>query len=252
MSCSALCFSLVTGHWSLVTAAQLPSLFRGVVVADSPLGVRVVSVEATSQAYLADLRPEDLIVRVHDREVHSIDEFAALSQALQGRAVSATVLVFRNGAPREVTVHLYSYPVLREWGIEFLPEHDMRFAQSSVGGDYWVRLGRGFEGAGKDADALQAYLNSLHNVPTDAAIAVKIATLFARIGQQRLREGSLAAGLGSLRQGMLVMQKLFEHPLTEEQLRTIKEQLHETLRAIKQAAASPPKKSRTLANQTAV
>ena len=87
-------------------AAQLPSLFRGVVVADSPLGVRVVSVEEGSQASLADLRPEDIIVRVEAREVHSIDEFAALSATLKGHAASATVLVFRNGAPRELTLRL--------------------------------------------------------------------------------------------------------------------------------------------------
>lgn len=218
-----------------VFAAPLPSLFRGVVVADSPLGVRVVSVEETSQAYLADLRPEDLIVRIRDTEIHSIEEFAALSKTLQGHAMVATVLVFRNGAPREVRVHLYSYPVLREWGIEFLPDHDVRFAEPSVGSDYWMRLGRGFEEAGKDAEALNAYLNGLHNTPTDAAIAVKVAAIFSRTGQQRLREGALAAGLASLHQGMLVMEHLFDYPLTDEQLRVIKAQLQQTLQAIRDA-----------------
>ena len=51
---------LVPGPGSLVLLAaegQLPSLFRGVVVAEGPVGVRVVRVEETSQAYLADLRP---------------------------------------------------------------------------------------------------------------------------------------------------------------------------------------------------
>ena len=38
------------------SVANLPSLFRGIVVADSSSGVRIVSVEDGSQAFLADLR----------------------------------------------------------------------------------------------------------------------------------------------------------------------------------------------------
>jgi len=67
-------------------AGQRPSLFRGVVVADSPLGVRVVSVEDASQASQADLRPEDIIIRVDGADVGSIDAFAMFSEALKGRA----------------------------------------------------------------------------------------------------------------------------------------------------------------------
>ena len=50
---------------STVHAKGWPSLFRGVVVADSQVGIRVVRVEDASQAHLADLRPEDIIVRVN-------------------------------------------------------------------------------------------------------------------------------------------------------------------------------------------
>jgi len=64
-----------------------------VVVADSGLGVRVVSVEEGSQPHQADLRAEDVIVQVDGREVHSIDEFAILSRAMKGRATRATVRV---------------------------------------------------------------------------------------------------------------------------------------------------------------
>ncbi len=232
-------YSLSTVHCPLSTVlgAQWPSLFRGVVVADSPLGVRVVSVEEASQAYWADLRPEDIIVRVDHTELHSIDEFAKCSTALKGRAVSAAVLIFRNGAPRELRVHLYSYPVLQAWGLEFLPDHDVRFAQPETGREYWTRLARGFETSGNDTEALSAYLNALHNVPTDVDSAVHVATLLSRAGQQRLQAGALAEAFAILQRATLVMERLFEFPLSEEQLTRIKAQLQGTLQAIQRAAA---------------
>lgn len=214
-------------------AAELPSLFRGVVVADSPVGVRVVSLEESSQAYLADLRPEDIIVHIQGREVRSIDEFAVVSHELKGRAVRATVLVFRNGLPRELTLHLYSVPVLREWGVEFVPDHDVHFADPMIGLDYWRRLGRGFEEAGKPTEALDAYLNGLHNVPTDVATALKVMDLFSRASQQHLTDGELADGIASLQQALAMMEKLFDEPLTEDQLQAIKRQLEETLRTLR-------------------
>ena len=233
--------SLVACRLSLTIAfaAQLPSLFRGVVVADSPLGVRVVSVDASSQALLADLRPEDIIVSVNSTEIHSIDEFAALSSALKGRAVAATVLIFRNGTPQEIALHLYSYPILRTWGVQFLPDHDLRFAQAQVGLDYWTRLGRGFEEANKPAEALNAYLNGLHNVPTDVPTAFKVSELSLRLSQQQLSAHALAEGMASLQQSLLVMEKLFDSPLSDEQLRTIKGRLEETLKTLHQLSIRP-------------
>jgi len=238
------CCVLVTGHWSLATAfgAQRPSLFRGVVVADSPLGVRVVSVEESSQASLADLRPDDVIIRIHGQEVHSLDEFATLSTALKGRTVEADVLVFRNGNPHELLLHLYSYPILREWGVEFVPDHDVRFAEPRVGLDYWRRLGRGFEQAGKPAEALDAYLNGLHNVPTDAATALTVSRLFSTVSQQRLKDGALAEGIASLNNAVLVMRKLFDYPLSSEELQAIKQQLEETLRTLRQVSEKASKR----------
>ena len=230
--------SLATSHYSLVTASQLPSLFRGVVVTNSPLGVRVVSVEETSQAYLADLRPEDVIVRVDDHDIHSIDEFAMVSNVLKGQMVRAAVLVFRNGEPRELSIHLYSYPVLREWGLEFMPDPDIRFAQAEVGLAYWTRLGRGFEQAGKPAESLNAYLNGLHNVPTDVATALKTSELFSQLSQASLAKGALADGVASLRQALTITEHLFDYPLTDEQLQTIKVRLTETLEALRRLTRS--------------
>jgi len=214
-------------------AAQLPSLFRGVVVADSPLGVRVVSVEESSQAYQGDLRPDDIIVRIREAEVHSIDEFAVLSNALKGQAVSSSVLVFRNGQPHELTLHLYSYPILREWGIEFVPVHDIRFAEPGVGLDYWRRLGRGFEEAGKLQEAFDAYMNGLHNVPRDPETALKASELSSRLSQQRVDAGELAEGVADLHQALLIMEKLFDYPLTDQQLQSIRRQLQQTLEALR-------------------
>jgi hypothetical protein len=233
LSLVACCLSL-----SSVFAGSWPSLFRGVIVADSQVGVRVVSVEESSQAFQADLRPEDIIVSVDGSEVRSIDEFAGLSTSMKGRATLATVVVFRRGAPREIRVHLYSYPVLRTWGIEFIPEHDLRFAQAHIGLEYWTRMGRGFEEARKPGDALNAYLNGLHNVPADAATALKVAELFASIGQEHLRRRRLAEGIGSLGQAVLVFEKLFDYQMTDDELQRIKHQLEETLLALRAARSS--------------
>ena len=221
-------------------AGQWPSLFRGVVVADSPVGVRVVSVEESSQAFHADLRAEDLIISIDGHEVRSIDEFAATSLALKGRAALTTVLVFRHGVPREIQVHLYSYPILQRWGVEFIPEHDLHFAEPQVGLEYWARLGRGFEEARNPAEALKAYLNGLHNVPTDDATALNVAELFSRLGQQQVQAGQLREGMTSLRDALLMMEQLFHGPLTDAQLETIKRQLEDTLHALRATRSVGP------------
>ncbi len=231
--------ALVAGCWLLVAvveAGQWPSLFRGVVVADSSLGVRVVSIEAGSQAQRADLRPEDLIVRVGDRPVRTIDEFAELSQQLLGRAVEATLVVFRRGSPRELRLHLYSYPLLDAWGVEFVPEHDVRFAQPDTGAAYWQRLGRGFEVARQPSRALHAYLNALHQVPNDRALAFKVTALSTQAGRDALRDGRLLEGVTSLRQALVMMDHLFDTPLTSEQLEQLRDHLRDTLTALRKIA----------------
>ena len=217
-----------------VFAAPRPSLFRGVVVADSPLGVRVVSVQDASQAALADLRPEDIIVRIREADVHSIEEFAALSNALKGTAVSAPVLVFRNGTPRELRLHLYSYPILQRWRIEYIPDYEVRFADPTVGLGYWTRLGRGFELADKPAEALDAYLNGLHNVPTDTATALRVSALFADVSRQRLREQATGEGVRLLRQAVVMLAGLFETPMSDAQLQAIRDQLKQTVHTLRE------------------
>lgn len=216
-------------------AGSLPSLFRGVVVADSQLGVRVISVDEASQAYAADLRHGDLIIRINDSEVHSIDDFAAVSTQLKGKAVRATIVIFRNGSPKELTMHLYSYPLLHAFGIEWVPEHDVRFAQAEIGRDYWVRLARGFETAGQNQKALDATLNALHNVPADREVAFSAAMLSSKVGQEQVKAGNFPEGLSSLRNGLLITQKLFDGPLTDGQLSRVKDQLKATLQAIRQS-----------------
>ncbi len=225
------------GFAGTAAALQLPSLFRGIMVANSPVGVRVVSVEDASQAFLADLHAEDVIVSIEDQEVHSIDDFATLSERLRGRAVQARVVVFRRGSPLTLQLHLFSYPVLRAWGIQFVPEHDLRFAQPEIGLAYWSRLGRGFEDAGKPADALNAYLNGLHNAPQDLPTAMKAAELLSRVSQQRLADGHLPDGLARLHQTIAMLQRLFDQSLTDEQLRTVKRLLEDALHALRTAAA---------------
>jgi len=218
----------------------LPSLFRGIVVADpadggtgSPRGVRVVSVEDTSQASLADLRPEDIIVRINDAPVTSIDEFAVTSRALQRSAIKATVLVLRNGQPRELLVHLYSYPILRQWSLSFVPEHDMRFAEPRAGVAYWARMGRGFETAGNLEQALNAYLNALHNDPTQVDVALKASELLWRLAQARLKDRRLPDALMAIQQGTVLLGRLFDHPLDDAQLQAVKSHLEDTLETLR-------------------
>lgn len=234
---------MTLGALASAEAGQLPSLFRGVVVANSPLGVRVVSIDETSQAYGADLRSDDLIVRVNEAEVHSIDDFAAVSNQLRGKVIQASVVVFRNGLPKQLLLHLYSYPVLNAWGIEWVPEHDLHFAQPEIGRDYWMRLARGFETANQNQKALNAYLNALHNLPADRQAAFSAAIVSSAIGQEQMKSGNFPEGLTSLRNSLLITQKLFDGPLSDEQLSAVKDQLKTTLQAIRQAPPRFPRKT---------
>ena len=238
--CVASLFLLTYSRTHLLTseAAELPSLFRGVVVADSPVGVRVVSVDEASPAARADVRPDDIIIRVNDQELHAIDEFAALSMRLKGRATSAQVLVFRDGSPIELRLHLFSDPILQAWGVEVVPDYDFRFADPRVGFEYWRRLGHGFEIAQDSERALNAYLNALHNVPTDTATALKASQLFCQISQRQLAQGRLADGTIALRHAVQLMEKLFAQPLDTEQLQVIRQQLQATLEGLRQTAAA--------------
>jgi membrane-associated protease RseP (regulator of RpoE activity) len=233
---------LVAGCWLqlFVFAAERPSLFRGVVVADSPVGVRVVNVEEASQAALADLRAEDVIVQVGDADVRSIDDFAALSIALKGRTALVRVLVFRNGVPKELSLHLYSYPVLREWKVAFIPDHGIRFAEPRTALDYWRRQGRGFDGAGKTGEALDAYLNGLHHAPTDAPTALKASELCSRLSREQLARGRTAAGIASLRTAVLLLERLFDYPLSTQELESVRAQLRSVLDTLKTSTATTP------------
>ncbi len=218
-----------------LSASQLPSLFRGVVVADSPAGVRVISVEEQSQAFLANLRPEDVIVSINGTSVHSIDEFATWSSQAKGQAIKAMVVIRRNGDPKELLFHLYSYPVLTHWGLAFVPDYDLRFAEPRAGLEYWARLGRGYETAGNQEAALNAYLNALHNEPTFVDAAVKVSDVLWVIAQQRLAAHKVSGAVQALEQETRLLNKLFEYPLTDEDLLNLKRRLEETIRIIHQS-----------------
>jgi membrane-associated protease RseP (regulator of RpoE activity) len=232
---------LVLAHSVTAQVKEWPSLFRGVVVAEAPFGVRVVSVEASSQAAQADLRPEDLIMRVDETPITSLEEFAGTSRRLKGRTASAQVLVVRNGAPRTIRLHLYSYPLLRAWGIEAVPNTDLRFAQPQIAQAYWIRQGRGFAIAGKLAEARDVYLNALHHVPEDAAVALTVVSLDAQLAEQALRARAVAQAAGSLAEALGILQHVFERPLTDDQLRTIQEEMADILKALR--STSPQQSS---------
>ncbi len=227
-----LLFATLHSSLTTVSAEQLPSLFRGVIVAGSALGVRVVSIEEDSQAALADLRPEDIIIRINDTPLRTIDEFAVVSQALKRSATKAGVFVLRNGEPRELLVHLYSYPVLRRWDLTFVPDHDIRFAEAKTGVAYWMRLARGFETAGRLDQALNATLNALHNDPGDLDVALRASELLSRIARAKLAAHQLGEALIAIREGTILLGKLFEQPLDAAKLQAIKSQLEATLHAL--------------------
>ena len=214
-------------------AAQLPSLLRGVVVADGPFGIRVVSVEERSQAALLDLRAEDVIIEINELPVRTIDEFAVVSQALKGRVSQAPVIVLRNGQPRELTLHLYSVPILQRWGLSFVYEHDIRFAEPAAGMAYWSRLGRGFEVAGNDEQALNAHLNALHNTPDDLQTAMAADQLLWKIARARLEAGQRADAIGTIQQATALLERLFEQPLEDGDLRRVRQELALTVASLR-------------------
>ena len=232
-------YSLPTTHYSLTgEAAAFPSLFRGITVVDSPVGVRIVSVEENSQAALADVRPDDIIIHVNEDEVHSIDDFAMVSKRLKGHATSATLLVFRQGQPLELRLHLYSYPILKTWGIEVVPNFDVRFAETRIGLDYWRKQGQDFERAGDIESALDAYINALHNVPDELDTAVAMSRLFCQLSQRYFTKRQWREGVAALQQAVLMLEKLFDQPLNSQQLHIVKEQLQSVKDQIRQALAS--------------
>ena len=217
----------------LADAGQMPSLFRGVVVVDHPLGARVVSVEDASQAALADLRSDDIIVQLNDTAIKTIDEFALVSQTLRGQAASARVIVWRNGQPHELLVHLYSYPILREWELAFVPEHDLRFVEPHAGLAYWLRLARGFETVHDAEHALNAYLNALHHDPSQVDVAVQASELIWEVARARLAQHRLPEALTAIQQGTTLLNHLFDHPLDGVQLQVVKHQLQDTLELLR-------------------
>ena len=200
---------------------------------DNPLGARVVSVEEASQAALADVRSDDVIVQINDTAIKTIDEFAILSQTLRGQAVKARVVVLRDGEPRELFVHLYSYPLLREWDLYFVPEHDLRFLEPKAALAYWLRLARGFETAHDAEHALNAYLNALHQDPAQVDVAVQASELIWAIARARLAQHRLPDALAAIQQGTTLLNHLFDHPLDGVQLQLVKHQLQETLELLR-------------------
>jgi len=208
------------------------------VVADSPLGVRVISVDERSQARMADLRPEDIIVRINDMSIRSIDEFAVISQGFKGKMEKATVTVLRDGDPRELAMHLYSYPILKQWGVEFIPDDQIRFADANAGVAYWTNMARGFREAGKFSDALSAQLNALHYDVTDAQLALAASSLLWQVAQDDLDAGRLQSGVLRIEQATQMLNKLFERPLSVEQLTEVKNQLRRALTALQQVKRS--------------
>jgi len=221
-------------------AAQRPSLFRGIVVADSPQGVAVVTVEDSSQAFLAGLRPEDVIVQVDSRRVSTIDEFAGLSQQMRGQAVRANLIILRNGEPHALELHLYSYPLLRTWNLAFIPDDEIRFAEPSAALDYWSRMGRGFESANQPDHALEAWLNALHNEPANVGIAVHVCELLAQSARRSLASHQLPQAVESLQREVTMLQRLFDYSLTDDQLQTVKRQLQETVTMLKSVRQKGP------------
>ena len=237
---SRFCILLLSAFCVLpsVSSAQWPSVFRGVIVADGALGVRIVSVEERSQAALCDLRPEDVIVQVNGVSVRTIDQFATVSDNLRGNIFKTSVVVLRNGQPRELILHLYSLPILSYWELSFLPEHDLRFIDPAAAVSYWSNLGRGFETAGQFERALNCYLNGLHNDPHNLDIALKVSELLWRIGRGRLEAHRLGESITALQQATVLLTHAFDRPLTEEQLQQVKSQLQQTLDLLRRHRAA--------------
>jgi len=226
---------LIAGCWASSGFAEgWPSLFRGVMVADSPVGIRVVSVEEGSLAHQADLRPEDVVVQIDGTPIKTIDEFAVMSKALKGRAARADVVVLRNGQPRQLVLQIYSAALLREWDIPFVPDYDLRFIDPNAAVAYWTNLGRGYETAGDLEHALNAHLNALHHVPDSTELALKVSSLWSALAQRQLQNNQMPQALAVIERQMRLMARLFDRQVDDATLAAVKQQLETTVRALKQ------------------
>jgi len=168
---SAVCCLLSS---ATVAAEELPSLFRGVTVGEGRPGVVVVFVREDAFALAAGVRAGDHLVAIDEQPINSLEDFADMSRALAGRRTDVSVELLRGGTRFTTDVSLASPTVRSAWGLAFLPDYSLRFADPNAARRYWSQRASHELVQGQDVEAMRSLLNVLHYAPDayDEALAL--------------------------------------------------------------------------------
>ena len=226
---------------SLVMAAEtkMPSLFRGVVVADATPGARVLSVDEESIAYAGGLRPGDVILLMHGASIASIDDFAAQSQRIGGKTTEVVLKIERAGRPVELLVSLFSPRLLEAWGERFVPNLELRFRDPKAGYTYWWGEGRRLARERRTSLAIEALATALHYQPDRAETALLLAGQWNLLAQSRFAGRRNDQGVAALQHAVNLYQRLLAKGATAEQLQQVKAQLQPLVHTLGRQLPAP-------------
>ena len=212
----------------------MPSLFRGVVVANAAPGALVVTVDEESTAYAGGLRQGDIILLINGASVASIDDFAAQSRRMTGKTTEATLQITRGGRPVELLVSLFSQRLLEAWGERFVPNLELRFRDPQAGYTYWWSEGQRIARDHRTSLAIEALETALHYQPEHADAALALAEQWNLLAQARLADHRNDQGVAALQHAVNLYQRLLAKGVTAEQLTQVKTQLQQLVGTLKQ------------------
>ncbi len=221
--------------WAQVPMGQL-DLMEGIEVKESAVGVQVVSVREDSQAYGAGVRVGDRIIRMGETAVSTVSEFEQLAWNT-AEADKVTLLAYRHSEPQTFEVHRFSYPVLARWGFALKPNLELRFGEADIGSYYWIKQAITWETAEDWSQAIYAYLNALHHKPDQVHVVIRVAELYARLGDGLLTTSSKDA-LDNYTKSIHLLNRLFDENLDTAQLKRVRDLLKSAILATQQSSES--------------
>lgn len=220
----------------------MPSLFRGVVVADAKPGALVVSVDEEAIAYAGGLRPGDVILIINGTPIASIDDFAAQSRRISGKMTEATLKIERAGRSVELLVSLFSQRLLEAWGERFVPNLELRFRDPKAGYAYWWSEAQRLTRERRASLAIEALETALHYQPEHADAVLLLAEQWSQLAQSRFAGRRNDQGVAALQHAVNLYQRLLAQGATTEQLAQVKAQLQQLVTTLGRqlpAAAAP-------------
>ncbi len=243
--CAALCWGTalltisVPGTARAFADERLPSLFRGVVVADAKPAVVVVTIDEESAAYAGGLRSGDVITTVEGQTIASMEAFARQSQRLAGTVAELKLTVQRAGQSAELLLSLFSARLLEVWGERFVPNLELRFREPSAGYAYWNAEAHRAIRAQRAAPAIEALETALHYQPDHLDTALSLAGQWNLLAQSQFVEHHHAQGIASLQHAINLYQRLLTKGIAQDQLVEVKAQLQRLVDALKQPWVLP-------------